>query len=386
MSVQVADERTVPVQDRRVYLLHLSALVVALLFAISAAKLWRTALFALIALVPATIGLADQVMAKIRFDVQRNVLEEYLRWLASRPGGASAGLPSLSIRVKGDLETQRPSIYVRIGSVIFLTALLEVAAMLSSGPHGMGFDGPPAFQLGISALIWATYGAEVNILWRMMGRLNANALSSRFFQNAGILVAVAMIVGFCAGAINLFGSTKGPVLYFAIGLATPLAIDSLRGIAAKFFDAQTVKRIPLGLVDGLEEQTADFLAEIGILDVQHLATTEPTELAAKTLYPIYRVIDWIDQATLIAAVREKITIVRACGLRGAIDIMVLFDAISGVDPEAKEQARVALNELADKLGMSRPAVFMIARSFWHDRLVNVLYDFWQQSETTKGMG
>lgn len=176
------------------------------------------------------------------------------------------------------------------------------------------------------------------------------------------------------------------MLFFAIGLPTPLAIDSLRGIAAKFFDAQTVKRIPLGLIDGLEEQTEDLLAEIGILDVQHLATAEPTELAAKTLYPIYRVIDWIDQATLIAAVREKITIVRACGLRGAIDIMVLFDAIAGVDAEAKEQASLALKELATKLEMSYAAIYMIARSFWHDRLVNVLYDFWQQPGTAKAEG
>jgi hypothetical protein len=186
----------------------------------------------------------------------------------------------------------------------------------------------------MNGFIFAALGAFVSVMWRMIKRINSNALTARFLFTAALRSAIAMMIGLAAGQFDLFGflNPNGPreTVLFLTGLFTDWALDALRSRARTVFDPaanQTVDQLPLNMVDGLDDGVIDILDEIGIWDIEHLATCEPSELTLRTLYPFNRVADWIDQAVLINYLRRNIPAARDLGIRGAIDLMLLYSFI-----------------------------------------------------------
>src|SRR5258706_8498099 len=196
----------------------------------------------------------------------------------------------------------------------------------------------------MNGFIFAALGAFVSVMWRMIKRINSNALTARFLFTAALRSAIAMMIGLAAGQFDLFGflNPNGPreTVLFLTGLFTDWALDALRNRARTVFDptaSQTVDQLPLNMVDGLDDGVIDILDEIGIWDIEHLATCEPGELTLRTLYPFNRVADWIDQAVLINYLRRNIPAARDLGIRGAIDLMMLYRFIvEGNRPDAPE--------------------------------------------------
>jgi hypothetical protein len=195
-------------------------------------------------------------------------------------------------------------------------------------------DGLVIEAKAMNGLIFAALGAFVSVMWRMIKRINANALTSRFLFTAALRSAIAMMVGLTAGQFDLFGflNPNGPreTVLFLTGLFTDWALDALRNRASTVFvpaASQTADQLPLNMVDGLDDGVIDILDEIGIWDIEHLATCEPGELTLRTLYPFNRVADWIDQAVLINYIRRNIPAARDLGIRGAIDLMLLYSYI-----------------------------------------------------------
>jgi hypothetical protein len=186
----------------------------------------------------------------------------------------------------------------------------------------------------MNGFIFAALGAFVSVMWRMIKRINSNALTARFLFTAALRSAIAMMIGLAAGQFDLFGflNPNGPreTVLFLTGLFTDWALDALRSRARTVFDPvanQTVDQLPLNMVDGLDDGVIDILDEIGIWDIEHLATCEPSELTLRTLYPFNRVADWIDQAVLINYLRRNIPAARDLGIRGAIDLMLLYSFV-----------------------------------------------------------
>lgn len=241
----------------------------------------------------------------------------------------------------------------------------------------------------VNGLLFAALGAYVSVLWRMVMRINANALTYRFLFTAALRSAIALVIGLTAGQLDLFGFLKagGPreALFFLTGLFTDWAIGALRSRARTVFQAGETgyDRLPLCLVDGLDDGVIDILDELGIWDVQHLATMDPGELTIRSLHPFNRVLDWIDQAILISSLRQNIRVARELGIRGAIDMMSLYSYTretkgEGTAADLGVQAGVVLNALGDKSGMAKEAVQILAASFWFDYTVNLLYSMWQR--------
>jgi hypothetical protein len=241
----------------------------------------------------------------------------------------------------------------------------------------------------VNGLLFAALGAYVSVLWRMVMRINANALTYRFLFTAALQSAIALVIGLTAGQLDLFGFLKadGPreVLFFLTGLFTDWAIGALRSRARTVFQAGEIgcERLPLCLVDGLDDGVIDILDELGIWDVQHLATMDPGELTIRSLHPFNRVLDWIDQAILISTLRQNIRVARELGIRGAIDMMSLYSYTRKTNgketaAELSTQAAVVLNALGDKSGMTKEAIQILAASFWFDYTVNLLYSMWQR--------
>lgn len=255
-------------------------------------------------------------------------------------------------------------------------------------------------QIGVRAvdgLLFAGLGAYVSTLWWMIGRINANALTARFLATSALRSAIALVLGTSAAQVNLFGFIKdGPAqgaLYFLVGFFTSWAIGALRQRARTLFqvDEAGCESLPLCLVDGLDDHVIEYLEELGINDVQHLATADPGELTIRSLYPLNRVIDWVDQSILICYLRRDIAIARGLGIRGAIDLMVVYDAAIRPDkvnldaaarPEGDPGAKNVLHSLAEKVGMSDEALDCVGNALWYDYTVDLIYRLWQRAPIT----
>lgn len=299
-------------------------------------------------------------------------------------------------------------------------AKTDAAKKVRDKQEAAGNDARVIEAKAMNGFIFAALGAFVSVMWRMIKRINSNALTARFLFTAALRSAIAMMIGLAAGQFDLFGflNPNGPreTVLFLTGLFTDWALDALRNRARTVFDPtanQTADQLPLDMVDGLDDGVIDILDEIGIWDIEHLATCEPGELTLRTLYPFNRVADWIDQAVLINYLRRNIPAARDLGIRGAIDLMLLYSYVvegnkpgtmiapepAPASPPDQEQlppaapppnpasadtsyaarASRTLDELATRSKISRDALEMICVNLWLDYTVEQLYRFRQHS-------
>jgi len=387
--------------------------------------------FAALATLPGILGVANHFSTALpRFQSRRETVRDYQAfcrgfdrwWLADgwphklQQAGYSEVSPKPdAIKVRNgspnddDLRSYRPLTAIAMWAAVILTLVFEIAAgvalgrqfawkeagfpvnILMLGPTGklLTSNGQYGFDLAVlDGFLFASLGAFVSVMWRMINRINANALSARFMFTAALRSAIAMVVGLTAGRVNLFGVREQPALqgtlFFLIGLFTDWALTMLRARARTVFNQPNdpCDRLPLCFVDGLDDGVIDILDELGVWDVQHLATSEPGELTVKTLYPFNRIIDWIDQAILISYFRRNIVEARKVGITGAIDLATLFsytlEKPEKADPAGiAEKANKILDELSKKMSMSREAIDMISSNLYFDYTVEQLYRFWQ---------
>lgn len=257
-------------------------------------------------------------------------------------------------------------------------------------------ESPPTVS-GLAGLVYAGYGAYIYTLILVISRLNSSALTGQFLAVSSVRSAIALVLGFAAADTNIFAGLsdhQGLFILSFIGLFPAWAMDAVRRKAQDLFKARDVgcDVLPLCLIDGLDDGIADRLAELGVWDIQHIAAHDPIVLAAKSLYPIRRVVDWMDQALLISYVRGQISHFRSVGVRGAIDFAALYQDAMGFDNEiddlSKPEDQAAYRKrlldraaeifkvLAQKTGLSEASLNAIGRSLYEDPLVNLIWDIW----------
>jgi hypothetical protein len=257
---------------------------------------------------------------------------------------------------------------------------------------------------GLSGLVYAGYGAYIYTMFLVISRLNSSALTGKFLAVSAVRSAIALVLGFTAAATNIFSglsSNQALFVLFFIGLFPSWAMDAVRRKAQDIFKPTTAgcDVLPICLIDGLDDGIADRLAEIGVWDIQHIASADHAVLAAKTLYPIRRILDWMDQAILISYVRAQVTHFRAVGVRGAIDFAVLYrDAMSleydfegiskGEDQQAyrkklADRATEVIKALSQKTELSEASLNAIGRSLYEDPVVRFIWDLWFEPDGPK---
>jgi hypothetical protein len=257
---------------------------------------------------------------------------------------------------------------------------------------------PRSTVSGLAGLVYAGYGAYIYTLILVISRLNSSALTGQFLAVSSVRSGIALVLGFAAADTNIFSgltANQGLFVLFFIGLFPSWAMDAVRRKAQEIFKPreQGCEVLPICLIDGLDDGIGDRLAELGVWDIQHITAADPFVLAAKSLYPIRRVIDWMDQAILISYVRGQIVHFRAIGVRGAIDFAVLYQDAMGFDAgeveglstaesqaayrkTLEDRATRILKVLAQKSGFSEDSLYVIGRSFYEDAVVNFIWDIW----------
>ncbi|HEX8535830.1 MAG TPA: hypothetical protein VF664_00100, partial [Cystobacter sp.] len=289
----------------------------------------------------------------------------------------------------------RPSQY--LVSICALALSFLVLSIFSDALHGIRGTSPDNgagghfYEEGVRGLVFTGYGIYAYTLIVLLHRMRAQTLSTECLLGAALRVITMMVIGFMVGATGIFlmhatpnvtssssavnsdvmvSSSMGLVVYFAIGAFPFWGYEALREKARKILQPKAAsEKIPLEYVSGLDEMIIERLEELGVSNVQHLATYDPVLLTLRTNYPLRRIIDWIDQAILAVHLQDKMRFARELGIRGATDLRNLYADIQKGRParylrifrprhcahcgqfklgSAEERARALFQELANR--------------------------------------
>jgi hypothetical protein len=352
----------------------------------------------LCALLPSALAVAHRMRNNRRYVGAR---QEMLRWylIAARHYASTRGRHETA-RIftagldKEVLEQNRPGILLLLGGGAALALPFLLVATLSATYMFPDIVNEPSlraavageYKEGLRGLVFAGYGVYVYTLLLIVHRIQAMALSSEFLLGATLRALMTLVLGFVAGQVQLLQAigtdNQAGFLYFTLGAFPSWALQALRRRVQSLFQPTVPSQEALSLeyVDGINDRIAERLEELGISDIQHLATTDPGELTLRTLHPLARTIDWVDQAILITYLRDKIGQARLTGVRGAIDMREVFQEArwrtgegSQAPPlHAGERARTLLQDLATRSGLTLEALYNIGARLSSDYPVDFL--------------
>jgi hypothetical protein len=363
----------------------------------------------LCALLPSAMAFAHRVRSNRRYVGARvEVLRCYLvaaRHYASTRGRFETARIFTAGLGKEALEQNRPGVLMLLGGAVALAVPFLMVATLSAAymfPEivepslGAAVTGPVAE--GLRGLAFAGYGVYVYTLLLIIHRMQAAALSSEFLLAATLRALITLVLGFVAGQTELIQAlgtdNQSRFLYFIMGAFPSWALQALRRRVHSIFQptVPSQEALPLEYVDGVNDRISERLEELGISDIQHLASADPGELTLRTLYPLARSIDWVDQAILVTHLRDKIGAARQMGVRGAIDMRELYQearwhpgeglteartasarlgsASELLDPS--QRARTLLQDLATRSGLPLQALYNIGSRLSEDYQVDFL--------------
>jgi hypothetical protein len=175
---------------------------------------------------------------------------------------------------------------------------------------------------------FAFLGAYFYILQMLVRRYFQNDLKATAYINATMRIVIVILLVWVID----------PLLSDSVSQATRSALAFVIGVFPTVgwqFLEQTLIRKPIGLVvdslesehklgdlDGLNIWYESRLLEVGVEDMQNLATTDIVDLMLNTSIPIDRIIDWLDQAFLYLRVVDQYErdLLRAYGIRTATDL------------------------------------------------------------------
>jgi hypothetical protein len=181
-----------------------------------------------------------------------------------------------------------------------------------------------------------------------------SALTRRYFQNdlrpgayLAASVRIITVLLLVAAAVPLLERQGLPrvtthATAFMIGVVPTVALQLLRrsvGRLSGWARGGVEPPFPLDQLDGVDIWTEARLLEVGIEDVQHLASANLVDVSLTTRIPMQRVVDWVDQALLLLhaglprndnAERSTYRELRAVGVRTATDLLVLVECL-GLD-------------------------------------------------------
>jgi hypothetical protein len=332
--------------------------------------------FFTLGVLPGAIGIIYHLLlATTRRAQGRTVLEQYYAFRNSRP------YARMQDRTQSSAEGQDNTPTGAIAASLFLTGIFLLIAVFA-GYEASEQKGAAAN--GVQGMMYAGLGSYVAVLYYMVARLYANALSSRFILTSALRTASAVVLGWVFGIVGITVFVGEPAagaagqgtaalasnaVLFMIGLFHNMAIESLRTRARKLFGSNAVDANELSItaVEGIDDTTAELLTEHGVATIQHLATSEPGDLCDRTILPLDRVIDWMDQALLIRYLKAGIVQSRALGIRAATDLALVH----------MRGDSALLNSLAEKTGMPAAAIDHIAVELREDYFVALIYELEQ---------
>jgi hypothetical protein len=251
-------------------------------------------------------------------------------------------LSVLSIRSAHKLQVVMATALMTLGwtFVVYPETLFD----RSFTPAGFKLANLPAVPRETFA--FAFLGAYFYILQMLVRRYFQNDLKATAYINATMRIVIVILIVWVIDPLlaDTTSQATRSALAFVIGVFPTVGWQVLQ---------QFLIRKPIGLVvdslepkhklgdlDGLNIWYESRLLEVGIEDMQNLATTDIVDLMLNTRIPVDRIVDWIDQAFLYLRVVDEPSreLLRRYGIRTATD---LEDALG--DAAAAESLARLLN-------------------------------------------
>ena len=291
------------------------------------------AIFYVLALLPGAAAIMHYVVSRSSRNTEafaeisrfRCIYQNYLIACGAATEKAAED-PDRAKRIEAErAEARTRGLISAVASALLLTSVLLLVAALAD-QYGVKWDQPKESYKAIQGLIFAGLGAYVSVVYYMIGRMYANALSSRFVSASALKTAFALGLGYAAAAAGienlLPGQKTAPVALVMLGLFQSAAYTAIRNRANTWLGAAKPENeeLPLDSIQGIDDTTVDLLREYGVATIQQLAESDLADLSKRTLVPIATLADWADQAILIVDLQRKISVTRPLGIRCASDL------------------------------------------------------------------
>jgi hypothetical protein len=175
---------------------------------------------------------------------------------------------------------------------------------------------------------FAFLGAYFYILQMLVRRYFQNDLKATAYLNATMRIVIVILLVWVIDPLlaDTVSQAGRSAIAFVIGVFPTVGWQVLQ---------QFLIRKPIGLVvdslepkhklgdlDGLNIWYESRLLEVGVEDMQNLATTDIVDLLLNTRIPLDRIVDWIDQSFLYLRVEDELAreLLRSYGIRTATDL------------------------------------------------------------------
>jgi hypothetical protein len=199
----------------------------------------------------------------------------------------------------------------------------------------------------IDALRFGFLGAYFFLLSLLIRRYFQNDLRPGAYLSGVVrIVTVLVLVAGVDQALaisDVAGDRSYPVenaVAFLVGVFPTVGVQLIRRAVGKFtgfFRGGLEPPFPLSQLDGMDIWSESRLVEVGIEDVQHLATANLVDVVLGARIPTQRIVDWVDQALLLLRtglpridnLREPTTYaeLRTLSVRSSTDLLELVAAL-----------------------------------------------------------
>jgi hypothetical protein len=255
-----------------------------------------------------------------------------------------------SLRSVNKLQVVVTTVLVTIGWMFVLTPQSLYQHSITPGD----FTLKHLPEVPATTFAFAFLGAYFYILQMLVRRYFQNDLKATAYINATMRIVIVILLVWVLDPLLAdagWSQNQRSALAFVIGVFPTVGWQVLVKLLLKIPGVLVSSLEPthkLTDLDGLNIWYESRLLEVGVEDMQHLATTDIVDLMLNTRIPVDRLVDWIDQALLYIRVDEATsnhtiagkevafvgdrTTLRKYGIRSATDLLdVLEDRERGQD-------------------------------------------------------
>ena len=135
----------------------------------------------------------------------------------------------------------------------------------------------------------------------------------------------------------------------------------------------------LYLLQGMTKNIIERFEEENIYSAQHLALADPIRLLMKTNIEWTTLLDFIDQAILYSYVGNKITEIRECGIRCAMELSQLQKKLDSNNTDDIKSAENLTDVIAKKLQWEKESVTNMINILDGDDQLTFISDLWGEA-------
>lgn len=230
---------------------------------------------------------------------------------------------------------------------------------------------PEKFVTFSRPILYSFVGVYLFTLGTIVRRIYLADLNEQVFW--GAINRLWLSLGLSLVVLKTSLVSDSEVTFFAIGFLANIFLEWVLSLAMKSLNVGKPKSedLPLQMVKGINIWKEYRLEEEGIENVQNLATADVTELTVRTHYNFRTLLDWIDQAILLARLNSDQ--VKTLASQATAVSAIEFAAAS---PKATNSDVVA-TALANKLSVEPSLMGAMMNALYEDAYVQDLWYLWQ---------